>query len=105
MKFHDLVECVELDQYYQEKLILEGEHAIFPSSQQQEDIDAMSHERWELLYDSTPSRALRRTRQQASIVAQQMLAKSQVSAVCLLDQRTETTGYTVLSDAITKKDG
>ena len=32
-----------------------------------------------------------------------MLAKSHVSAVCLLDQKAETTGYTVLSDAVTKK--
>ena len=63
----------------------------------------MPRERWELLYDPTPSRALKRTRQQASIVAQQMLAKSHVSAVCLLDQKAETTGYTVLSDVITKK--
>ena len=63
----------------------------------------MPREKWELLYDPTPSRALKRSRQQASIVAQQMLAKSNVSAVCLLDQKAETTGYTVLSDAITKK--
>ena len=55
------------------------------------------------MYDPTPSRALKRTRQQASIVAHQMLAKSHVSAVCLLDQKAETTGYTVLSDVITKK--
>ena len=103
VKFHDIVECVELDQYYQEKLNSEGEHTLFPSSQYQEDIDAMPREKWELLYDPTPSRALKRTRQQASIVAQQMLAKSHVSAVCLLDQKAETTGYTVLSDAITKK--
>ena len=103
MKFHDIVECVELDQHYREKLNLEGEHTIFPSSQHQEDINAMPREKWELLYDPTPSRALKRTRQQASIVAQQMLAKSHVSAVCLLDQKAETTGYTVLSDKITKK--
>ena len=32
-----------------------------------------------------------------------MLAKSCVSTVCLLDQKTETTGYTVLSDVVTKK--
>ena len=32
-----------------------------------------------------------------------MLAKSHISAVCLLDQKAETTGYTVLSDVITKK--
>ena len=63
----------------------------------------MPREKWELLYDPTPSRALKRTRQQASIVAQQMLAKSHVSSVCLLDQNSEKTNYTVLSDAITKK--
>ena len=103
VKFHDTVECVELDQYYKEELKSEGEHTLFPSSQHQENINAMSREKWELLYDPTPSRALKRTRQQASIVAQQMLAKSHVSAVCLLDQNAETTGYTVLSDAITKK--
>ena len=55
------------------------------------------------LYDPTPSRALKRTRQQASIVAQQILARPQVSSVCLLDQKMETTGYTVLSDVITKR--
>ena len=81
MKFHDIVECIELDQHYQERLHLESEHTIFLSSQYQEDIDAMPREKWELLYDPTPSRALKRTRQQASIVAQQKLAKSHVSAV------------------------
>ena len=102
VKFHDLVECVDRDQHYHEKITLERECAIFPSSQNQEDIDAMSHEKWEMLYDPTPSRALKRTRQQASIVAQQILAKSYVPAVCLLDPKAETTGYTVLSDTITK---
>ena len=86
-----------------EGLTMESRHTIFLSSQHQEDINAMPREKWELLYDPTPSRALKRTRQQASIVAQQMLAKSHVSAVCLFDQKAETTGYTVLSDAITKK--
>ena len=105
MKFHDVVECIELDQHYQEKLHLEGEHPIFLSSQYQEDIDAMSREKWELLYDPTPSRALKRTRQQASIVAQQVLAKSQVSAVCLLDQKAETTGYTVSLRCNNQEDG
>ena len=51
----------------------------------------------------TPSRSLKKTRQQASIVAQRMLAQPSVSTVCLLDQKTETTGYTVLSHAVTKK--
>ena len=36
-------------------------------------------------------------------MAQQLLANSHISAVCLLDQCSEKTGYTVLSDAITKK--
>ena len=103
VKFHDIVECIELDQPYQERLQLESKYTIFPSSQCQEDIDAMPREKWELLYDPTPSRALKRTRQQASVVAQQMLAKSHVSAVCLLDQKAETIGYTVLSDAVTKR--
>ena len=103
VRFHDTVECVEVDQHYCENLRPQGERTIFPSSQHQEDINAMPREKWELLYDPTPSRALKRTRQQASIVAQQMLAKSHVSAVCLLDQKAETTGYTVLSDVITKK--
>ena len=53
--------------------------------------------------DPTPSRALKRTRQQASAVAQQMLANPAVSAVCLMDPKDQATGYTVLSDAITKK--
>ena len=87
VKFHGVVDCVESDQHYQEKIRGEGESNIFLSSQYQEDIDAMPREKWELLYDPTPSRALKRTRQQASIVAQQMLAKSHISAVCLLDQR------------------
>ena len=103
VKFHDLVECVDENQRYYEKINLEREWAIFPSSQSQEQIDAMSHEKWEMLYDPTPSRTLKRTRQQASIVAQQILAKSHVPAVCLLDPKAETTGYTVLSDTITKK--
>ena len=103
VRFHDIVECVELDQHYCEDLRQQGERTIFPPSQDQEVINAMPREKWELLYDPTPSRALKRTRQQASIVAQQMLAKSHVSAVCLLDQQAEKTGYTVLSDVITKR--
>ena len=105
VRFYDKVECVELNQHYSENLRQQGERTIFPSSQHQEDINAMSREKWELLYDPTPSRALKRTRQQASIVAHQMLAKSHVSTVCLLDQKAETIGYTVLSDVITKKIG
>ena len=51
-----------------------------------------------------PSRALKRTRQQASAVVQQVLAsKPSLSTVSRLDQGSETTGYTVLSDSITKK--
>ena len=30
VKFHDLVECVDVDQHYHEKLNLESERAIFP---------------------------------------------------------------------------
>ena len=85
------MDCIELDQQYQEKTQGEGESTIFPSSQYREDIDIMPREKWELLYDPTPSRALKRTRQQASIVAQQLLARSHVSAVCLLDQNSEKT--------------
>ena len=103
VRFHDVVECVEQDHYYQESVHLDKEGTLFPSFQSRDDIELLSRERWELLYDPTPSRALKRTRQQASVVAQQMLAKPQVSSVCLLDQKKETTGYTVLSDVITKK--
>ena len=103
VRFCELVDCVELDQCFQEKIQFESEGALFPSFQHRDDIDAMSREKWELLYDPTPSRSLKRTRQQASRVAQQMLAKSHISTVCLLDQKTETTGYIVLSDAVTKK--
>ena len=59
VKFHDMVECVELDQHYREKLNLEGKYTIFPSSQHQEDINAIPCEKWEPLYDPTPSRALK----------------------------------------------
>ena len=45
VQFHDLVECVDLDQHYHEKLNLESEHPLFPSSQNQEDINAMPHEK------------------------------------------------------------
>ena len=103
VKFHDVVDCIDFDQHYQEEIRGESKSNIFLSSQHQEDIDAMPREKWELLYDPTPSRALKRTRQQASIVAQQMLAKSHISTVCLLDQKSDTTGYTVLSDVVTKK--
>ena len=103
VKFHDVVDCIDFDQHYQEEIRGESKSNIFLSSQHQEDIDAMPREKWELLYDPTPSRALKRTRQQASIVAQQMLAKSHISAVCLLDQKSDTAGYTVLSDVVTKK--
>ena len=104
VRFHNTVECVELDQHYCEDLRLQSEQTIYPSvTISGRHCNSMSREKWELLYDPTPSRALKRTRQQASIVAQQMLAKSHVSTVCLLDQKAETTGYTVLSDVITKK--
>ena len=100
VKFYDVVDCIELNQHYQEKKIhLEGESTIFPSSQYREDIDAM-------LRNGNFYMILRLTSfdfEIPSIVAQQLLARSHVSAVCLLDQNAETTGYTVLSDAITKK--
>ena len=103
LRFHDEVYCVEQDRCYQESIHFEKDGSLFPPFQFRDDIEYLSRERWELLYDPTPSRALKRTRQQASVVAQQMLAKPQVSTVCLLNQKTETTGYTVLSDSITKK--
>ena len=103
VKFHEVVGCVEQDHYYQESVHFDKEGTLFPPFQSRDDVELLSRERWELLYDPTPSRALKRTRQQASIVAQQMLAKPQVSSVCLLDQKMEATGYTVLSDVITKK--
>ena len=99
----EFVDCIEQNQCFREKIQYEGREALFPSSQHRDDIDAMPHEKWELIFDPTPSRSLKRTRQQASRVAQQMLAKSTVSTIYLLDQKTETTGYTVLSDAVTKK--
>ena len=103
IKFCEYVECIEQDRCFQEKTQFESGEALFPSFQHREDIDAMPREKWELLFDPTPTRSLKRTRQQASIVAQQMLAKSNISTICLLDQKTETARYTVLSDAITKK--
>ena len=33
VKFHDVVDCIESNQHYQEKIHLEGESTIFPSSQ------------------------------------------------------------------------
>ena len=101
--FCEFIECIEQGQRFREKLQDEGKGTLFPSSKYKDNIDSMSRERWEILFDPTPSRSLKRTRQQASKVAQQMLAKSSVSAICLLDQKTETTGYTVLSDVVTKK--
>ena len=94
---------MEQDHLYQESIHFDKEGTLFPPFQSRDDIEYLSREKWELLYDPTPSRALKRTRQQASVVAQRMLAKPQVSTVCLLDQKTETTGYTVLSDALTKR--
>ena len=103
VKFYEIADCIEQDRCFQEKVNFENEKSLFPPSHYQDDINYMPREKWELLYDPTPSRSLKRTRQQASIVAQQMLAKSHVSTICLLDQKTETTGYTVLSDAVRKK--
>ena len=45
VKFHDVVDCIELNQHYQEKIQGEGESTNFPSSQYQEDIDAMPREK------------------------------------------------------------
>ena len=101
--FCDYIECIEQDQCFREKIQDEGKGTLFPSSQHRDEIDDMPRERWEMLFYPTPSRSLKRTRQQASRVAQQMLAKSSVSTICLLDQKTETTGYTVVSDVVTKK--
>ena len=95
--------CVCQDQHYQEHIQFEKEGTLFPPLERHEDLDYLSQERWELLYDPTPSRALKRTRQQASIVAQQIISKPQVSTVCLMDQKKDTAGYTVLYDSITKK--
>ena len=91
------------DQHYEERIQFDKEGTLFPPFEQREDVDCLSQERWELLYDPTPSRALKRTRQRASIVAQQILSKPHVSTVCLMDQKKDTVGYTVLSDSITKK--
>ena len=103
VKFHEYLDCIEQDQCFREKIQDEGKGTLFPSSKDKDDIDSMSRERWEILFDPTPSRSLKRTRQQASKVAQQLLAKSSVSTIYLLDQKIETTGYTVLSDVVTKK--
>ena len=100
VKFNEVIDCVCQDQ---ERVQFEKEGTLFPPLEQREDLDYLSQERWELLYDPTPSRALKRTRQRASIVAQQILSKPHVSTVCLMDQKKDTAGYTVLSDSITKK--
>ena len=103
VKFNEVTDCVYQDQHYEECIQFEKEGTLFPPLERREDLDYLSQERWELLYDPTPSRALKRTRQQASVVAQQMLAKQHVSTVCLMDKKGDTAGYTVLSDVITKK--
>ena len=105
VKFCEFVEYLEQDQCFKEKTRFESGEALFPSFQHREDIDAMPREKWELLYDPTPSRSLKRTRQQASIVAQQMLAKSYVSTICLLDQKTETTALYCSLGCSNKEDG
>ena len=87
VRFHDVVDCVEQDHYYQERVHFDKEGTLFPPFQSSDDVELLSRERWELLCDPTPSRALKRTRQQASIVAQQMLAKPQVTSVYLIKRR------------------
>ena len=103
VQFREVVDCVEQGHQYKEQILFEKEGTLLPPLEHQGDVDYLSSERWELLYDPTPSRALKRTRQQASVVAQQVLAKPSVSVVSLMDQREEATGYTVLSDAVPKK--
>ena len=78
---------MEQGHQYQEQIKFEKEGTLFPPLEFQGDVDYLSREKWELLYDPTPSRSLKRTRQQASAAAQQMLAKPSVSVVCLMDQK------------------
>ena len=103
VEFQEVICCVEQDQNYQENIKFEKEGTLFPPLEHRDDLNYLSREKWELLHDPTPSKALKRTRQQASVVAQHMLARPLVSTVCLMGQKAETSGYTVLSDVITKK--
>ena len=103
VKFHDVIDCIDQDQHYQESTQFEKEGTLFLLLECRDDLNYLSRKIWEILYDPTPSRALKRTRQQASIIAQHMLAKPHVSTMCLMDQKAESSGYTVLSDAVTKK--
>ena len=83
VQFSDTLQYVEEHQEYQEKTRFEKEGTLFPPFEFQGTLDYISRGRWGLLYDPTPSGAS--TRQQASVVAQQMLAKPSVSTVCLMD--------------------
>ena len=103
VRFQEVIECVEQDQHYRENIRVEKEGTLFPPLEHRDDLNHIPRGKWELFCDPTPSRALKRTRQQASVVTQQLLAKPSVSVVCLMDQKEETSGYTVLSDVITKK--
>ena len=87
VRFREVIDCLEQDQHYQERTQFEKEGTLFPPLEHREDLNYLSRKTWELLYDPTPSRALKRTRQQASIVAQQLLAKPQASTICLMDQK------------------
>ena len=103
VRSREVIDCLEQDQHYQQRTQFEKEGTLSPPFEHREDSSYLSQKTWELLYDPTPSRALKRTRQQASIVAQQLLAKPQVSTICLMDQKAEASGYTVLSDSVTKR--
>ena len=63
--FSSIVECVEDETSYQQNRDLDKEGTLYPPYESQGDINFMSRERWDILYDLTPSRALKRTRQHA----------------------------------------
>ena len=75
VQFREVVDCVEQDHQYQEQIVFKKEGTLFPPLEHQGDVDYLSGEKWELLYDPTPPRALKRTRQQASVFAQQLPAR------------------------------
>ena len=54
-------------------------------------MNMMSRERWELLYDPTPSRVMKGTRQQSDQAAEQTFAARTVVEVVSLDHGDETT--------------
>ena len=69
VEFQEVIDCVEQDQNYQENIKFEREGTLFPPLEHRDELNYLSREKWELLYDPTPSRALKRKRQQASVVA------------------------------------